>query len=509
MVQGRLTFRGFTCFRLVSPAQPEERQVKMETANLNKPILKKLKDLFVELQTPYNSLLSKQRKLEQRCAGESRSEKQKEAEAEQERLKREAAKRAAAGAAAAGLGSSYYGPSNVTAPENDNPIMSQDYKPLQLLKQIQRDDEIRRLAEQKYLTRASKYERRFSGVRQELQQIAKKIHHTLTRTVRSAFETRDEAKGTLLATDWRRIRDDLALNSIMLFRLPSSPDRAIDALEIIEADTALETQEPTQPKSTAASGEKVIMSYDDIQKDLTLWTNFLRHIKKDVSSGETRNYGNVLNGLKRLAEPIVSLRNKQKEETILRASNHLDDSRKELQDIVSDPLNEPTTWVKVTNRLDDLIDELDGLSALLAEASQSPSEKEKGGQPIEGRGGEKERKTKITKEEANVRVRELLTKTPSWDWTTRKLAKQINCSPTTVSKTPAYRVYNEKRKELRRAGTIDTVSISKELEAVLGTGEKDEVLKQLIADQEKDQRQDARQPKLYLSQEKRPERGRL
>jgi len=172
--------------------------------------------------------------------------------------------------------------------------------------------------------------------------------------------------------------------------------KLIELLQEVLQDSELQTfgQKPVESEPTAASGTKAanikkpqgkggqaIMSYDDIQKDLALWKNFLRHIKKDVSSGEIRNYGNVLNGLKRLAEPIVSLRNKQKEETILRACNHLDDSRKELQDIVSDSLNEPTSWVKVTNRLDDLIDELDGLSALLAEASQSPSEEEKGGQP--------------------------------------------------------------------------------------------------------------------------------
>ena len=47
---------------------------------------------------------------------------------------------------------------------------------------------------------------------------------------------------------------------------------------------------------------------------------------------------------------------------------------------------------------------------------------------------------------------------------------------------------------------------SKELEAVLGEGEKDEVLKQLIAEQEGEQRKEARQAKLYLSHEKKPKK---
>ena len=51
------------------------------------------------------------------------------------------------------------------------------------------------------------------------------------------------------------------------------------------------------------------------------------------------------------------------------------------------------------------------------------------------------------------------------------------------------------------------MSISKELEAVLGTGEKDEVLHQVIAEQEKDDRDDAGQVKLYLSHDKK-RRGR-
>jgi hypothetical protein len=128
------------------------------------------------------------------------------------------------------------------------------------------------------------------------------------------------------------------------------------------------------------------------------------------------------------------------------------------------------------------------------------------GQEKDGQGSG--RKPKISKEEANVRVRELLRETPTWDWTTRKLAEQIPCSLGWISYLPAWRAYHEKRKELRRAGTIKTVSLSDEFEAVLGTGKKDNVLNQLIAEQEKDQRQDARQAKLYLSQKKKPDRSR-
>jgi len=107
-------------------------------------------------------------------------------------------------------------------------------------------------------------------------------------------------------------------------------------------------------------------------------------------------------------------------------------------------------------------------------------------------------KTKISKEEANVRARRLLTETPTWDWTARMLAKQIPL--------PAWRAYHERRQELQRKGTIKTVSLTDTMEAVLGKGDKDEVLNQLIAEQEDDDRKDGRQAKLYLSQEKKPKR---
>jgi len=220
----------------------------METADQKKPVLRKLKDLFVEIQPPYNSLLSKQRKFRQRGEREVGEEIRKEAEAKQERLKREAKQKAVAAVAAAGLGSSYYGPSSVTTPKNDNAIMSQGYmsESAQWLEQNQIGEKIRRLTEQKYLVRVSKYDRRFSQTKQQLQRITKEIDLTLTPTVQGLFQTYDRAKDTLLAADWRHIRDDLAVNNIMRFCLPSSLDRTIDALEYIQK---------AEPTPTEVGGE--------------------------------------------------------------------------------------------------------------------------------------------------------------------------------------------------------------------------------------------------------------
>jgi hypothetical protein len=113
---------------------------------------------------------------------------------------------------------------------------------------------------------------------------------------------------------------------------------------------------------------------------------------------------------------------------------------------------------------------------------------------------------KITREEANIEVRRLLKETPSWDWTVTKLADKIGCSRGLISQCPAWKAYKERRDRVRKEGTINTVSLTSEMEAVLGAGEPDEVLQQLIAEQEEEGREDARHPKLYLSHEKKPKK---
>ena len=112
------------------------------------------------------------------------------------------------------------------------------------------------------------------------------------------------------------------------------------------------------------------MVYDDIRKELELWTDFLRHIKKDVSSGQTRNYPNVLNGLMRLSDAIRSLEralDEQEDKTIRRRCDDAKKSVKELQDIISDSMGKHNSWVKVNNRLIDLVEDFDALSELLEE----------------------------------------------------------------------------------------------------------------------------------------------
>lgn len=123
------------------------------------------------------------------------------------------------------------------------------------------------------------------------------------------------------------------------------------------------------------------MTYDDIRKELANWTGFLRDLKKDISSGQTRNYPNVLNALNRLGRAIRSLEkmlNKQNDETILGKCGDVKKSIIEIQDIVSDSISKPDSYIKVTSRLNDLIDEFGALSELLEEKGRQASEKPAG-----------------------------------------------------------------------------------------------------------------------------------
>lgn len=129
------------------------------------------------------------------------------------------------------------------------------------------------------------------------------------------------------------------------------------------------------------------MTYDDIRKELANWTAFLRTLKKDISSGQIRNYVNVLNALRWLGKIIRSLEdvlNKKDNEIVRRKSDEIKNSRKELQGIVSHSISKPDSYIEVTERLDDLIDDSNNLSELLAEERQKiPASGGKAGLPDE------------------------------------------------------------------------------------------------------------------------------
>jgi hypothetical protein len=137
----------------------------------------------------------------------------------------------------------------------------------------------------------------------------------------------------------------------------------------------------------------------------------------------------------------------------------------------------------------------DALEAVTADLA---SKQQAGQKPTAASGGKK-----ITKEEANVRARELIRENPNY--TIRKLAEKIPCSTGLVSQLPAWKALQEYKKKMFGNRRPKVIPLTKELEACLGS--KDEQIQQLTADQEKDQRQDTRQARLYLSQ-KKPDYGR-
>jgi hypothetical protein len=188
------------------------------------------------------------------------------------------------------------------------------------------------------------------------------------------------------------------------------------------------------------------MVYDDIRKGLANWTAFLRILKKDISSNQIRNYPNVLNALIRLGEIIRTLEkklDKQDDKNIRRRCDHIKDSAAKLQDIVSDSIDKPVSWIKVTGRLESFIAELNDLSELLAETSQSQPE-----------GDEKDRQSKGGKELDTQKGNDLtgealalamLVKHP--DWPDTKIAKTIGVNRTTLYDWPIFKKAKEALKQ--------------------------------------------------------------
>ncbi len=89
------------------------------------------------------------------------------------------------------------------------------------------------------------------------------------------------------------------------------------------------------------------------------------------------------------------------------------------------------------------------------------------------------------------------------EWQVRTLAKQVGCSTGLIAKCPAWKAYKELRDQRRKKGAIKTVSLTAQMEAVLGVD--GESLPELIAEQEAEDRDDARKAKLYLSHKKKRE----
>lgn len=112
---------------------------------------------------------------------------------------------------------------------------------------------------------------------------------------------------------------------------------------------------------------------------------------------------------------------------------------------------------------------------------------------------EKLKKSGISRKEANIKAREILEKEPSIK--ARDLAEKIPCSIGLVSKLPVWKAVQKLRKKGRKA---KKVRLTDKMLSVTGSGEKDQIFKQLVIDQQADMQEDNRQAKLFLSKEKKP-----
>jgi len=110
----------------------------------------------------------------------------------------------------------------------------------------------------------------------------------------------------------------------------------------------------------------------------------------------------------------------------------------------------------------------------------------------------KSKKPRINRKEANTKAREILKQKP--DVKARDLSEEIGCSLGLISKLPVWKAIQEEREKGRKP---KMKRLSSKMLTVTGTGKKDGVLNQLIAEQDADEREDERQAKLYINQRKK------
>jgi hypothetical protein len=115
----------------------------------------------------------------------------------------------------------------------------------------------------------------------------------------------------------------------------------------------------------------------------------------------------------------------------------------------------------------------------------------RGDAPVSAKGS----KPRMTRKQANEKAMELAKKMgkPFFVLSENEQARRIGCTWSTWSKTELYAQGRKKKDQLARqaqrqkgAGSPSTVSFTTDLEAVTGTGGRDEVLKQLLAEHKAD-----------------------
>jgi len=93
-------------------------------------------------------------------------------------------------------------------------------------------EQILKIAENRYRQKDSKYDQACSQIEEKWVEVVKKIDHALY-SIKEQLLKFDRAQGTLLAADWKWIRNNLSINEIMQPQFQYLVQRAIDDLEAI------------------------------------------------------------------------------------------------------------------------------------------------------------------------------------------------------------------------------------------------------------------------------------
>jgi len=112
---------------------------------------------------------------------------------------------------------------------------------------------ITKMAERKYRQTDSKYDRSCLQIKEEIAKVLKEIDHFIY-SIKGPLLKFDRAHGTLLVTDWQKIRDFLSIIDITQDNFRFYVQEAIDALEAIKAK--IERQEQTELETTPLETEQ-------------------------------------------------------------------------------------------------------------------------------------------------------------------------------------------------------------------------------------------------------------
>lgn len=171
-----------------------------------------------------------------------------------------------------------------------------------------------KMSEKKYHQMNSKYDKACSQIEEEIVTIMKDIDHFLY-SIKESLLKFDRANGTLLAADWKEIRDILTIDNITHPNFQFYVQKAIDALEAIRAkikrqqkiekgEKPAETEQEATPLPINIKNSNVILG--DVHQGGNLQVGNHTQIQ-EISTREEKNKGILKKSLKIVGVIIVSI----------------------------------------------------------------------------------------------------------------------------------------------------------------------------------------------------------